>query len=291
MNTHTNKIQDDTINAAARSASAKRNVGTSSFQFVDNRPEAVSQRKLREMSKLPKEPIQRAIIVDGKKLLTKVEHLEGSGLDITKIMAAIKDLDSVADRPQTIEDAINDLRLFQFFSADEDYIADATKSSKRLKEPADLLHPKRPTDRIHQEVNTAPDFISQGRLPQTMRISGLMSCIAIFIEAGDQHRTERLIGMHYTTLYHTNDDDNKSISAIGQNALQSMALLSTGLRITKVHLCHRIQRNEKPEDATTSNLKNLTAHFGMGICQIHNLGLKGDVTALLAPDGKVDIDI
>lgn len=233
------------------------------------------------MSKHSKEPIQRTIIIDGKQLLHSVKQLEGSELNTQEIMEAIKGLENLKKPPKTIQEAIEDLRFFHLRSVDGYYEADVTNFPTREQAP---------TKRLHYEVNTAPDYLLQdGRFAQTMQISGLISCIAIFIEAGDRDGT-RLIGMHYTTGYHTNPDD-RSISPQGKNALQSMALMCTNLEIRAVHLCHRVQINDSVHEYAATNLVNLRAHFGDGKCKVHSIGKKSDVTARLGTDGKVDIDI
>jgi hypothetical protein len=287
MSTHADKTQKNKNHSAANATAGRQISATSSHQLADNRPEAIFQRKLLEITKsTPQlksgstgiEPIQRAIIVDGK-LLTKIEHLEASGLNAEEMLEAIQEIDSLPNRPKTIQDATNDLRLFYLTKNGGYYETDVTKAPERGKTP---------TDRLHQEVNTAPDFISRGEQSQTMRISGLISCIAIFIEAADNVGTQRLIGMHYTTGYHTEKD---KISSAGLNALQLMVLLTSGLKITRVHLCHRLQINQTVHEAATVNLRNLRAYFGDGNCQTHVLGQRNDVTARLAPTGNVGINV
>lgn len=50
MNTHTDKTQENKSQSVANETSQMRRSGKSSLQFVDNRPEAVAQRKLQEMA-------------------------------------------------------------------------------------------------------------------------------------------------------------------------------------------------------------------------------------------------
>jgi hypothetical protein len=50
MNTHADKTQEKTSQSAANAGSQKQGSEESLFQFVDNRPEAVTQRKLQEMA-------------------------------------------------------------------------------------------------------------------------------------------------------------------------------------------------------------------------------------------------
>lgn len=49
MNTHTDKTQENKNKAVANAVSQKQSGGGSTFQFADNRPEAIAQRKLQEM--------------------------------------------------------------------------------------------------------------------------------------------------------------------------------------------------------------------------------------------------
>jgi len=50
MNTHTDKTQDNKSKSVANEISKRQSGGESIFQFVDNRPEAIAQRKLQEMA-------------------------------------------------------------------------------------------------------------------------------------------------------------------------------------------------------------------------------------------------
>ena len=50
MNTHADKTQENKSQSVANGESQLHNGGKSTFQFVDNRPEAVTQRKLQEMA-------------------------------------------------------------------------------------------------------------------------------------------------------------------------------------------------------------------------------------------------
>ncbi len=50
MNTHADKTQENKSQSVANELSQKQGSGESTFQFVDNRPEAVAQRKLQEMA-------------------------------------------------------------------------------------------------------------------------------------------------------------------------------------------------------------------------------------------------
>jgi hypothetical protein len=50
MNTHADKTQEKKSQSVANTVSQKQRRGESTFQFVDNRPEAVAQRKLQEMA-------------------------------------------------------------------------------------------------------------------------------------------------------------------------------------------------------------------------------------------------
>lgn len=49
MNTHADKTQENKSQSVANELSQKQNGSESTFQFVDNRPEAIAQRKLQEM--------------------------------------------------------------------------------------------------------------------------------------------------------------------------------------------------------------------------------------------------
>ena len=50
MNTHADKSQENKSQSVANDVSQKQSGSESTFQFVDNRPEAVAQRKLQEMA-------------------------------------------------------------------------------------------------------------------------------------------------------------------------------------------------------------------------------------------------
>jgi len=50
MNTYSDKTQDEKSQSVTNAASQKQSSSTSTFQFVDNRPEVVAQRKLQEIA-------------------------------------------------------------------------------------------------------------------------------------------------------------------------------------------------------------------------------------------------
>jgi hypothetical protein len=61
MNTHADRTQENKSQSVANAVSQKKSSGESTFQFVDNRPEVVTQRKLQEVanSYSQNQPIQR----------------------------------------------------------------------------------------------------------------------------------------------------------------------------------------------------------------------------------------
>jgi len=52
MNTHADKAQENKSQAIANGLSEKQSNNESTFQFVNNRPEAIAQRKLKEMANI-----------------------------------------------------------------------------------------------------------------------------------------------------------------------------------------------------------------------------------------------
>lgn len=60
MNTHADKTQKNKSQSAAHEVSKKQSIGGSTFQFVDNRPEIVAQRKLQEMTNISPQAKQAA---------------------------------------------------------------------------------------------------------------------------------------------------------------------------------------------------------------------------------------
>lgn len=228
------------------------------------------------------EPVQRSVLVGGEFWVTD-EDLEDSPLNneqtLGEILESIQGLDNLPDAPTTIQEAINDVRTFYLFRNGEYYESDVTNYIQPQGEPV---------DRHHLEVNTAPDIVIRGEVPQTLRISGLISCVAVIAEAGNDEGTQILIGMHYTTGYHTGD--NEALNARGTDALQGMQVLADGYNITRVHLCYQLQLNRIPQPATVTNLQNLRAFFGEGICQTYPLN-QNHVTARLDPDGTVAIGV
>ena len=50
MNTHVDKTQENKSQSVSNAVSQKQGGGESTFQFVDNRPETIAQRKLKEMT-------------------------------------------------------------------------------------------------------------------------------------------------------------------------------------------------------------------------------------------------
>ena len=85
MNTHASKSRE-TKNHVVRNSSSKENSNsTSTFQFVDNRPEAITQRKLQEMANHQfSQPIQKQEIEEEELLQGKFKTPEVSGQAIQK---------------------------------------------------------------------------------------------------------------------------------------------------------------------------------------------------------------
>lgn len=198
-------------------------------------------------------------------------------------MESINSLDNLEEPPGDIQAAIVDPRTFYLRRDGDAYEADVTNFGEAQEDQ----------EREHLVVNTAPDFIHRSDVDQAMTIGGLISCVAVIIEAGNDAGTQLLIGMHFTTGYHTGQDD--ALNARGASALQAMQLLSDGFQITRVHLCHPLQFNAfnlqgRVHENTTTNLDALRAFFGNGICQTHVLG-QTQVTAQLGTDGEVAIDV
>jgi hypothetical protein len=50
MNTHADKTQENKSQAVSAVDSQMQSSGVATFQFADNRPEAIAQRKLQEMA-------------------------------------------------------------------------------------------------------------------------------------------------------------------------------------------------------------------------------------------------
>ncbi len=228
------------------------------------------------------EPIQRSILVGGEWWVTD-EDLENSPLnneqELGEILESIQGLDNLPDSPNSIQEAINDVRTFYLFRNGEYYESDVTNYIQAQGEPV---------DRHHLEVNTAPDIVIRGDVPQTLRISGLISCVAVIVEAGNDDGTQLLIGMHFTTGYHTGE--NEALNARGTDALQGMRLLADGYNITRVNLCYQLQLNGHPQPATVTNLQTLRGFFGGGICREYALN-QNHVTARLSPDGAVQVGV
>ena len=59
MNTHVDKTQENKSQSAANVISQNKSSTGSTFQFVDNRPETVTQWKLKEMANNSSQPIQK----------------------------------------------------------------------------------------------------------------------------------------------------------------------------------------------------------------------------------------
>ena len=107
MNAHADKTQENKSQSVANAVSQKQGGGESTFQFVDNRPEAVAQRKLQEMannsprvkqaaqlqamadnySAQQQQPIQKIVNKTGlpDNLKTGIENLSGYSMDDVKV--------------------------------------------------------------------------------------------------------------------------------------------------------------------------------------------------------------
>jgi len=107
MNTHADKTQENKSQSVANAVSQKQSSAESTFQFVDNRPEAIAQRKLQEMannSPQAKQADQLQAMVDNytaqqkdniqkkenktglpDKLKSGIENLSGHSMDDVKV--------------------------------------------------------------------------------------------------------------------------------------------------------------------------------------------------------------
>jgi len=91
MNVHADKTQENKSQAVSNGNSKVQSSGESTFQFVDNRPEAIAQRKLNGMannySVRQKQPIQKKGNNTGLpgNLKTGIENLSGYSMDDVKV--------------------------------------------------------------------------------------------------------------------------------------------------------------------------------------------------------------
>lgn len=91
MNTHVDKTQENKSQSVTNAVSQKQSSGESTFQFVDNRPEAVMQRKLQEMadnySAQQQQPIQKKENKTGlpDDLKDGIENLSGYSMGDVKV--------------------------------------------------------------------------------------------------------------------------------------------------------------------------------------------------------------
>lgn len=91
MNTHADKLLENKSQSVANVVSQKQNGGESTFQFLDNRPEAIAQRKLQEMANNYTERQQQPIPNKENKtglpdnLKTGIENLSGYSMDDIKV--------------------------------------------------------------------------------------------------------------------------------------------------------------------------------------------------------------
>jgi hypothetical protein len=296
----------------------------SAMQLMDNRPEAQAQRELQDMinssprvmqlnayqdsenanptskqfaaSQTSKAldmaspvhaqtgvaPVQCKIMV-GDDLWAEPEDMEGSALnteaELASMLESIHGIDYLANPPADIPAAIADARMFRLWKGGGYYEASVGGVLENHGEPV---------DRQHLEVSSVPDCVERGELSQTMRISGLISCVAIILEATDDAGTQLLIGMHYVTGDHTPGEGG--INEKGTSTLKGMEMLAGAYDITRVHLCFLPQIGGATHPYTVNNLTALRAHFGAGICQDHRLG-QNHVTARLESNGTVTIDV
>jgi hypothetical protein len=91
MNTHVDKTQENKSQSVANSVVQKQSGNGSAFQFIDNRPEAVTQRKLQDMahnhSAQQQHPFQKKENNTGlpDNLKSGMENLSGMNLDHVKV--------------------------------------------------------------------------------------------------------------------------------------------------------------------------------------------------------------
>jgi hypothetical protein len=97
MNTYTDKTQESKRQSVANSVSQKQSSSKSTFQFADNRPEAIAQRKLQEMANnspkatqlktLQQKPIQKKENNTGlpDNLKSGIENLSSYSMDDVKV--------------------------------------------------------------------------------------------------------------------------------------------------------------------------------------------------------------
>lgn len=74
MNTNADKAHENKSQAIANGLSEKQSNSESTFQFVNNRPEAIAQRKLKEMANIDSSvPPQRNLLQPQKNLLQRMK--------------------------------------------------------------------------------------------------------------------------------------------------------------------------------------------------------------------------
>jgi hypothetical protein len=82
MNTHSDKTQENKNQVVVNGMSQKSSGGASTFQFVDNRPETIAQRKLQNLANKSLQTVQTSVDVAQKQGLEEEELLQGKFIPI-----------------------------------------------------------------------------------------------------------------------------------------------------------------------------------------------------------------
>ena len=214
MHSHADRTQENKSQSVANAVSQKQSGGEPTFQFEDNRPEAIAQRKLIEISNnspqvkqlmslqkmannIPqsKQVVQRVIEVSGDRVYGAGEAEALKTTYPEEWSDILSSLNEFGHAPKTVDEAVSDERHF-------------TVTREEVPDYGVLWNPVLQT--VVTEVDGGGKTREAGDIPvlvlrpeenfEELKISGLIMCVGIVIEAKrDDGRINAAAGAHFVT--------------------------------------------------------------------------------------------
>ncbi|KKO47109.1 hypothetical protein WG68_00155 [Arsukibacterium ikkense] len=266
MNTYADRIQKSKSQSAASGISSKIGAGESSLKFVDNRPEAIAQRKLQAMANNRPQTkqtgqlhpfdadsvvVQRIINVDGRDYGPDDKEAFEQRYDERHRAGMLPVFLDFPYAPRTIADALADQRhiYLKFEEDDPEYGVSYNGVASAL--VTDVGGGKQ---RVAGEI---PELILKPAVGfEQMDITGLIMCIGIVIEAQKDNVVEAASGGHFVT---PSAMEESALNGRGVGQLASLINLAKPHGTLSATLCHAASAEKIDTSKKSTSMSAMTA--------------------------------
>ncbi len=266
MNTYADKKQENKSQSVVDAVSQKRRVGESTFQFVDNRPEAIAQRKLQEIANNHPQAkktaqlhsfiansavVQRIINVDGRDYGADDQEAFEKRYDERHREGMLPVFGDFPFRPRTIAEALADQRHIYLTMQEDDPEYGVFYGGVASALVTDVGGGKQ---RVAAEI---PELILKPAVGfEQMDITGLIMCIGIVIEAKKDNVVEAASGGHFVT---PRAMEESVLNDRGVGQLTSLINLAKPHGTLSATLCHAASAENIDTSKKSTSMSAMTA--------------------------------